>query len=485
MAKPKTKRPRSALPSRDEVLAFINDHPGKAGKREIARAFGITGADRIQLKQMLKELAGEGLIAKRNKRLATPGAMPPVGVVTIVDRTSDGDLVATPANWDEATGDAPRIVVLTGRGRVPAPGVGDRVLARLTAAGDGYTAKIIRVLERQPETTLGVVRRVGKEFRLEPVDRKQREAMIPSGALGGAEEGDLVSVKIGRSRRGQLAEASVVKTMGSMQDEKAVSMIAILAHGIPFEFPEAALAEAKAAQPVRPSKDREDWRHLPLITIDPPDAKDHDDAVHAAPDDDAKNKGGFVVIVAIADVGWFVRPDTALDREARKRGNSVYFPDRVVPMLPERLSGDLCSLRVGKDRPALAVRLVFGADGRKRSHSFHRVLIRSVANLSYTDAQAAFDRGDDPPGEEVGAPILKPLWAAYQAVAKARAEREPLELVIPERKVIIGRGRQDRTHHPARDTRHPPPDRGVHDPGECRRSGNAGEGQVPLGLSHP
>jgi len=442
-SKPKSKRGgRSgapSLPSREDVLAFISDNPGKAGKREIARAFGITGAARIPLKQMLKELADEGLVAKRNKRMHDADTLPPVGVLAIVERNSDGDLVAAPADWDETAGPPPRIVVASGRGRTPAPGVGDRVLARLSEAGAGYTATVIRLLERMPETVLGVVKKVGREIRLEPIDRKQREALIPQGALGGAAEGDLVSVKIGRARRGQLAEARVVETVGSMKDEKAVSMIAILAHGIPFEFPEAALAEAKAAKPAGPSKDHEDWRDLPVITIDPADAKDHDDAVHAAPDGDPANPGGFVVTVAIADVGWFVRPGTALDREARKRGNSVYFPDRVVPMLPERLSGDLCSLRVGKNRPALAARLVFGADGRKRSHSFHRVLIRSVANLTYTDTQAAIDRGDDPPGEEIGTPILKPLWQAYQAVARARAEREPLDLEIPERKVIIGK----------------------------------------------
>jgi ribonuclease R len=441
--KAKSKHPartrKASVPSRDELLAFISDNPGNVGKREIARAFGITGSDRIPLKQMLKELADEGLIAGRSGRLHDAGSLPPVGVLSIVDRTSDGDLVAAPADWDESAGPPPRIIMLPTRGRPPAPTVGDRVLARLAAEGGGYTAGIIRVLERQPETLLGVVKRVGRDFRLEPVDRKQREALIPIGARGAASEGDLVSVRIGRARRGQLPEARVVDVVGSMKDEKAVSMIAILAHAIPFEFPDPALAEAKGAQPVRPSKDREDWRHLPLITIDPADAKDHDDAVHAAPDDDPKNKGGFVVTVAIADVGWFVRPGTALDREARKRGNSVYFPDRVVPMLPERLSGDLCSLRVGKDRPALAARLVFAADGRKRGHSFHRVLIRSVANLTYTDTQAAFDASADPPGEDVGTPILKPLWQAYQAVARARAERQPLDLEIPERKVIIGK----------------------------------------------
>jgi len=433
------------LPSRQEILAFIADNPGQTGKREIARAFGITGADRIPLKRMLKELAEEGAIAKRGKRIDEPGSLPPVTVLEVSDRTSDGDLLAIPLEWDETAGDPPRIVVLpdSGRGksRQRAPGGGDRILARLSAEDGGYSAKIIRVLDKRPETVLGVIKRAGEGWRLEPVDRKQREAVIAKNALGGAKEGDLVKAKLGRGGRHSLAEARVAEVIGAMKDEKAVSMIALLAHDIPFEFPDDVLAEAKAAKAVRAAgKDREDWRELPLITIDPADAKDHDDAVHAEPDADPKNKGGHIVTVAIADVGWFVRPDSALDREARKRGNSIYFPDRVVPMLPDRLSGDLCSLMPGKNRPALAVRMVFGADGRKRSHSFHRVLMRSAANLSYTETQEAIDRGEDPIGDDIGTPVLKPLWSAYQTVARGRAAREPLELTIPERKVIIGKG---------------------------------------------
>ncbi len=437
---------KGALPSREEILAFISEHPGETGKREIARAFGITGADRIPLKRMLRELADEGAVEKRRKHLNRPGELPPVVVVEVSERTSDGDLVAAPADWEEASGPAPRIIIVRDRrGKTPAPGVGDRALVRLTPEGAGYTARVIRLLERRPETVLGVVRKVGSEIRLEPVDRKQREAVIPADGAGGAKEGDLVRAKLVRSRRHYVADARVVEIVGPMNDEKAVSMIAILSHGIPYEFPEPVLAEANAAKAVRQAKPREDWRHLPLITIDPPDAKDHDDAVHAAPDDDSGNPGGFVVTVAIADVGWFVHPGSALDREALKRGNSVYFPDRVVPMLPERLSGDLCSLRVGADRPAIAARMIFGADGRKRSHSFHRIMMRSVANLAYTAAQEAFDRDEDPPGDDIGTPVLRPLWQAYQAVAKARAEREPLELEIPERKVVIGQdGKIDR-----------------------------------------
>src|SRR6202008_1797230 len=224
--------------------------------------------------------------------------------------------------------------------------------------------------------------------------------------------------------------------LGSLATEKAISLIAIHAHEIPEAFSRDALREAEEAQPAN-LKGREDWREVPLVTIDPPDAKDHDDAVHAEPDRDPNNKGGYIVHVAIADVAFYVRPGSALDHDAFLRGNSVYFPDRVVPMLPERISNDLCSLVPGAPRGALAVRMVIAPDGRKRSHSFHRVLMRSAAKLAYAPAQAAIGgKGDDPTGPLLD-PILKPLYAAYTLVKRARDERDPLELDIPERKILL------------------------------------------------
>ena len=239
-----------------------------------------------------------------------------------------------------------------------------------------------------------------------------------------------------RSRGYGLASGKVKERLGSLSSEKAISLIAIHAHEIPQAFSPRRLREAEAAEPAT-LKGREDWRDLPLVTIDPPDAKDHDDAVHAAPDPDPNNKGGYIVHVAIADVAFYVRPGSALDRDALTRGNSVYFPDRVVPMLPERISNDLCSLVPGEPRGALAVRMVIGPDGRKRSHSFHRVLMRSAAKLHYAQAQAAIDgRPDDTTGPLLE-PILKPLYAAYALVKLARDERDPLDLDLPERKILL------------------------------------------------
>jgi ribonuclease R len=323
-----------------------------------------------------------------------------------------------------------------------AAGVGDRALLRVEkpdVEGGAYSGRVIKVVDHAKTRVLGIFRKLADGGgRLVPVDKKQagRELNIAKADSGGAEDGDLVSVDLVRSRGFGLASGKVKERLGSLASEKAVSLIAIHAHEIPQAFSPAALREAEEAKPAT-LQSREDWREVPLVTIDPPDAKDHDDAVHAEADPDPNNKGGFIVNVAIADVAFYVRPGSALDRDALTRGNSVYFPDRVVPMLPERISNDLCSLVPGEPRGALAVRMVIGSDGRKRSHSFHRILMRSAAKLSYAQAQAAIDgRPDDTTGPLLET-ILKPLYAAYAVVKLARDERSPLDLDLPERKILL------------------------------------------------
>jgi ribonuclease R len=257
-------------------------------------------------------------------------------------------------------------------------------------------------------------------------------------------------VDILKGSRLGLPSAKVVERIGSFSSEKAVSLIAIHAHKIPNVFSPAALAEAEAARTATLAG-REDWRTLPLVTIDPPDAKDHDDAVLAEPDPDPENPGGFVLTVAIADVAAYVRPGSALDREALERGNSVYFPDRVVPMLPERISNDLCSLRENEDRPALAMRMVIDAHGKKRRHTLHRIMMRSRAKLAYAQAQAAIDGAPDEATGPLVAPVLKPLWDAYAALKVARGQRKPLDLDLPERKILLDKdGKVDRITVPQR-----------------------------------
>ena len=435
------------FPSRDAIVAFIRANPGNIiGTREIAREFGLKNADRAELKRILRELADQGTIEKRGKKILEPAALPPTVMADITGRDSDGELIATPTEWDEEeNGTAPKIRIHIPRRPQPGTtaGVGDRALLRIEKLDDkegaAYHGRVVKVVDHARTRVLGIFRQLPDGGgRLIPVDKKQagRELNIAKADTGGAEDGDLVSVDLVRSRGFGLASGKVKDRLGSLSSEKAVSLIAIHSHDIPQAFSPTALREAEAAKPATLAG-REDWRELPLITIDPPDAKDHDDAVHAEPDPDPNNKGGYIVTVAIADVAFYVRPGSALDRDALMRGNSVYFPDRVVPMLPERISNDLCSLVPGEPRGALAVRMVIGSDGRKHSHSFHRILMRSAAKLNYAQAQAAIDgRPDDTTGPLLD-PILKPLYDAYAVVKRARDERDPLDLDIPERKILL------------------------------------------------
>jgi ribonuclease R len=440
------KRRESGFPARDAIVAFIRAHPGKVGTREIAREFGLKNADRAELKQILRDLASEGTIEKHGHKVSEPAALPATVMADITGRDNDGELIATPAEWDEVEGgEPPTIRIHIPRRPQPGttPGVGDRALLRIEKLeqleGAVYAGRVIKIIDHAKNRVLGIFRALpGGGGRLIPVDKKQagRELNIANADRGGAEDGDLVSVDLVRSRGFGLASGKVKERLGSLASEKAVSLIAIHAHEIPQAFSSAALGEAEEAKPPTLAG-REDWRDVPLVTIDPPDAKDHDDAVHAQADPDPSNKGGYIVNVAIADVAFYVRPGSALDRNALSRGNSVYFPDRVVPMLPERISNDLCSLVPGEPRGALAVRMVIGNDGRKRSHSFHRILMRSAAKLNYAQAQAAVDgRPDDTTGPLL-ASILKPLYDAYAVVKRARAERDPLDLDIPERKILL------------------------------------------------
>ena len=448
---------QSRLPSREELAAFIRERSGKVGTREIARAFGAKNADRAALNRMLRELADAGEIDRRRKRLHHPGTLPPVVLADVTGRDADGELVARPTEWDEAAHGAPPVIRIV-MPRRPRPGevagVGDRALLRIEKSGEEETtARVIKLLDRAKHRVLGIFRGLpGGGGRLVPVDKKQlgREMAIPADRAGGAVDGDLVAVEVSRNGRLGLPMGSVVERLGSIKSERAISLIAIHSHDIPHVFARTLLDEADAARPATLAG-REDWRSVPFVTIDPPDAKDHDDAVHAVPDPDPRNAGGHLVSVAIADVAHYVRPGSALDREAVRRGNSVYFPDRVVPMLPERISNDLCSLRPNEDRPALAVRMVIGADGRKRSHTFHRVMMRSAAKLSYDEAQFAVSGRADELSEPLVEPVLKPLYAAYETVRRARDERSPLDLDVPERKILLkGDGSVDRVIVPPR-----------------------------------
>ncbi|HEX8572736.1 MAG TPA: RNB domain-containing ribonuclease [Allosphingosinicella sp.] len=517
---------RAGLPTRQQILDFIASSDAPAGKREIARAFGLSAQDKIALKALLHDMADEGLIdSSPGRAFHRAGGVPKVTVLRIVDVDESGTAWAVPERW-EADLAEPRLRVLERKGRGSALAVGDRLLARTEQRGNGYAAHPMKNLAKGSELVLGVVHQEAQGFWLRPVEKKERRE-LPISDIGQAQAGDLVlAEKTGRPPR---LTARVSEILGDPFAPRSFSLIAIHKHGIPHEFPETVLAEAERvagqalgpSQAVRPepvegsstgagrgkgrastssartdSKVREDLTHVPIVAIDPADARDHDDAVWAAPDEDPANPGGWKALVAIADVSFYVRPGSALDKEARKRGNSVYFPDRVVPMLPETLSAEICSLKEGEDRAALVCHLQVSRDGQLKSWRFTRARVRIAANIAYEDAQAAidalgddgaanavrpepvegpslsspdseegegFDRlspngsGDAEPVEIFSSPCampeiaadeppvdpaivestLKPLWACWRALYAARRKREPLELDLPERQVVL------------------------------------------------
>ncbi len=420
-------RPTPGLPTRPQILHFIETADKPAGKREIARAFGLTAQQKIALKALLKDMADEGLIdGGPGRAFHKMGGVPKVTVLRIVDVDDGGNVWAVPDRWEAET-PAPRLRV---RDRKKgALGIGQRILARTEDAGQGLIAHPMKVLEKASEQILGVLREEGGKYWLTGVEKKERREFAVFDR-GDAAAGDLVLCDLAGRPPG--LSVRVVERLGDPFAPRSFSLIAIHKLGIPDVFSEAALEEAErvAAQPL--GEGREDLRDLPIVAIDPADARDHDDAVWAAPDDDPANEGGWKAVVAIADVGFYVRPGSALDKEARARGNSVYFPDRVVPMLPEILSAHVCSLVEGEDRAALACHLQVSKSGALKGWRFTRAVVRIAANIAYEDAQAVIDRGE---GDLL--PVLRPLWACWQALAKARDAREPLDLDLPERRVVL------------------------------------------------
>src|SRR5690606_6007456 len=374
---------RSRVPEAGDVLDYLEQAGGAATEHELARAFGVKRRDRFRLKRVLRELENGGAPQPRRHQSKGPG----VAVLDVAALDADGEPLARLASESEEV--APRIRVLPGNGRAPAPAVGDRVLARMLAQDDEPSAEVIRLLRREPERMVGLLQRSREGLVLEPTGNGgRRELLVREEDSLGAAPGDLViAQRIGGPALG-LGRAKVVERLGRPDEPGAISLFAAETFGLPIAFPPEAEAQAAAAQPVALDK-RVDLRELPLVTIDGADARDFDDAVYAEPDPDPANPGGWHMVVAIADVAHYVRPGDALDAEARRRGNSVYFPDRVLPMLPEGLANGLCSLRPGEDRACLAVHLWHDRRGRKLRHRFERALMRSRARLTYEQIQAA------------------------------------------------------------------------------------------------
>lgn len=419
-----------------DILEFIQNAPKPLTKREISQAFKVKGSeDRVALKQILRALCNDGVIAKQpGGAYAAPDGLPGVCVVEVFQISVDGEIHARPVEWNaELQGDAPLVEIMPDKKHFAKLKEGGRALVRLSRVStDLYEAYVIKPLDDARGRVLGVIAYDKHGPVLTPTDKKARyDFIIPAGDLNGGKEGDLAVGEIQPSRGLRRKKVRIVEVIGCQGDPKAISIISLHENGLKEDWPDAAIKETQGLK-VPELKGREDLRDIPLVTIDGADARDFDDAVFAE-----KTDQGFHLIVAIADVAHYVRHGSALDEEAQRRGNSTYFPDRVVPMLPEALSNDLCSLRPNENRACLAVHMWIDDTGKLSRYKFVRGLMRSAARLIYEQVQAAIDGVTDDLTGALMEPVIKPLYDAYAVLDEARQKRGALDLDMPEKQILI------------------------------------------------
>lgn len=423
-------------PDKNTILRLIADAPSPLSKRDIVDAFDIKGDDRRDIKNALRELVDEGSIVKLpGQEYSIPRGLPSVAVIEVYEIDIDGDVFAKPVEWNaEIQGPHPVIEIVPDakKGHV-ALKEKDRVLAALRRFSDKkYEGKVIKRLDDARGQVMGLLVRHKNGYVLEPTEKRAKHSFdVPQADLNDAVDGDLVVAEIQPARGIERKKVRIIKIIGRRDDPKAISLIALYEAGLTEKFPQAVLDETEGMS-VPDLKGREDLRTYPLVTIDGADARDFDDAVFAEKTDD-----GFHLIVAIADVAYYVRPGSALDREGYRRGNSTYFPDRVVPMLPEALSNDLCSLRPKENRACMAFHMWIDTSGGLKSYKIVRGLMRSEARLTYDQVQAA---KDGEPSDLTGPlmdKVINPLYEAYEILDKARRQRGALDLDLPERQILI------------------------------------------------
>ncbi|MGH1375351.1 MAG: ribonuclease R [Alphaproteobacteria bacterium] len=427
--------------TKEAIFAFIKDSSKPLTKREIARAFSIKGGEnRVALKQILKALEKDGSLSKQaGGTYSAPDGLPSVGVLEIHEIDEHGDVFARPLDWDEdLKGAAPRIEIIPDNKNFRNCREGSRALCRLSRVTDNaYEGRIIRLVDEgsryEGGSVMGIVRLQKKGAILQPTHKKAKyDFDISIGDLNGAKEGDLASAEVLPSRGLKRKRVRVTSVIGKQGDPKAISLISLHEAGLNDSFPQKVLDDAEGLE-APPLKGREDLRKVPLVTIDGADARDFDDAVFA----EKLKDGSYHLIVAIADVAHYVRHGSALDNEAQRRGNSTYFPDRVVPMLPEALSNDLCSLRPNEVRASLAVHMWVDKDGKLLRYKFVRALIKSAARLIYEQVQAARDGQTDDTTGPLMEGVINPLYDAYEILNKARQNRGALDLDLPEKKIVV------------------------------------------------
>ena len=426
------KKDSQKMPNMQELMDYLNQQGGTVNKRHIARNFKIKGENRKELRKMIKELKSSGVIEVkedgRKNRLRLAGKLSEYEQIEITGIDSMGDLIARPLDW-RSQKEMPQIVIVKNKINPPA-GVGDIVQARLKQLKKYlYEGEIIRRITSSGNQMVGVY----ENNKVYSVDRRLKQAFALLDVPRDVHNKDIVLVEI-PSIRSREPIARFIQKIGSSTDPHAATLIAIYMHHLPVMFLKQTEKEVKNLTIPPLDEKRIDLRHISFVTIDGADAKDFDDAVWAEPDESAENKGGYHVMIGIADVSWYVRPETALDMDAKLRGNSVYFPDRVIPMLPFEVSNGVCSLRPNEDRAALVCEVFLDKNGVKKQHRFLRALIRSSRRLTYTEVEEAIQNKTPIVGLE---DEIKSLKNVYDVLRKQRKKRGVIEIDVPEQQVEL------------------------------------------------
>ena len=431
---------KDQLPNEDTIIEYLEHSGGHVKRGTMAKYFNLKGAQRRGLRFLLKDMEAAGKVELNEGNFVDlPKKMPKELMLDITSQDPDDmSLLAKPVDRKHQK---PDLTIHVESKKDIA--VGDRIEARLThMEGNTYMAHPIRVIAADVnKPILGSFTNMGEgqPGQVVPLDTNHvpRRYVVQAGSAKDIPDGAVVKAQPTES--GASSGVPMVEILEVVGDDMKglESLVAIHNFDIPYEFPQDVLDHAESLPAKLTDKEvaeREDLRKLPLVTIDGPDAKDFDDAVFVERNDD----GGFHAIVAIADVAKYIREGEELDKEGYKRGNSTYFPDRVVPMLPERISNDLCSLRPHEDRPVLAVHMTISPQGKLIKHKFVRAVIHSHARLTYGQVADAIEGNFDDVTKDLWPKNLEAAYDCFKALLKARKKRNALDLDIPETAIVLG-----------------------------------------------
>ncbi len=441
------------LPTQHDILKYLHSRPSEGiSKGDIIKEFAILPDAYTDLRHLLKLMRKHNLIVKTSGNYYRIAMLDDIQEVTAIIRSRlDDDVYIGIIQSDTDMNCQEKIFIHTSKKKKYYRS-GDTVTLKIKkSAKKGRYGKIIDTDKRIPITT-GIVKKTFSGFDVVPSNKKQKwiYPLVESETLDFS-HGDLIEFTLSQDTEKHTKHqiAHVTKIIHhKVIDIQSISFIALEDNHIPYKFPPEMVQKITDVQEISLTNDthkRTDLTHLPFITIDPKDARDHDDAVYTELNPKTM---GATLYIAIADVSAYVTPHSLIDTEAELRGNSIYLPDRVIPMLPEHLSNNLCSLKANTTRPVLVVKIDIDEYGQKTHHTFMRAFIECRANLTYEDVFHAVQSPDSADYIAYQDTIIKPLIQSYDLLKKSHEKRAPLDLDLPEYQIIL-----DENHYPTHVTK--------------------------------